>query len=186
MSGSGELTPITTISNSYLTISELETRLAGDPRSSAIALLAASDASQTWYLLRASKSIDQLPFIGVKYLDTQALQHPRKFIINPETDSPWGTALSIDAYGFAYDTAVPEVIKAATMEESVSLYSEYASTSVISESDLQAKGVESFTLGKLSMSFAPGSASQHGSMRSKYAYDMIVASGYVEMAPLIQ
>ena len=176
----------TAVANSYITtIEDFESRLTGDPRASAIALAAADSTTQTWYLQKATKNIDQFPFIGYKYLSTQTLEHPRKFIVNPETDSPWGIALSIDSYGYAYDSDVPESIKAATVEEAIGLYSSLTSAST-SEESLQAKGVASFSLGKLSMSFVPGSATKYGSLHSKDAYDILMSSGYAEMAPLIQ
>lgn len=177
----------TAVTSSYVeTIEDFETRLNGDPRSAAIALLAAESTVQTWYLQRATRNIDSLPFIGYKVESSQTLQHPRKFVLNPEQDSPWGITLSIDAYGYYYEGAVSEVIKVATVEEALALYSSLTSTSPISESSLQAAGVQNFSLGKLSMSFAPGSASRYGSLKSKEAYDMILESGYLDMCPLIQ
>lgn len=171
---------------SYITTTaDFEARLEDDPRASAIALRAAATATQEWYLVRATKNIDQMPFIGYKYASDQALQHPRKFITNPETDNPWGETLSIDAYGYHYDTAVPEAIKAATVEEAVALYSGIALSSEFDEAALQAAGVSSFSQGKLSVSFVPGSASRYGSLHSKEAYEILEASGYLELAPLI-
>ncbi|MCK9571119.1 hypothetical protein M0R72_19375 [Candidatus Pacearchaeota archaeon] len=177
----------TAVTSSYIeTIEDFETRLTGDLRAAAIALLAAESAVQTWYLQRATRSIDQLPFIGYKVESSQVLQHPRKFVLNPEQDSPWGITLSIDAYGYYYESAVNEVIKVACVEEALALYSSFTSTSPISESSLQAAGVQSFSLGKLSMQFSPGSASRYGNLKSKEAYDIIASSGYMEMCPLIQ
>jgi len=177
----------TAVSNSYIaTIEDFETRLTGDPRAAAIALLAADSAYQTWYLQKSTKNIDQLPFIGYKYLSTQALQFPRKFILDPEEDSPWGETLSVDLWGYHYQAEVPDEIEDACLEEAIALYSHYTSVSPISEVSLQAAGVQSFSLGKLSMTFAPGSASRYGPLRSKEAYDIISAAGYIEMAPLIQ
>lgn len=176
----------TAVASSYITtIEDFETRLTGDPRAAAIALLAAEAAVQTWYLQRATRNIDQLPFIGYKYLDTQELQHPRKYVADPEKISPWGKTLSEDMYGYVYDEAVPEVIQVATVEEALALYTDYTSTATVSESSLQAKGVASFSLGKLSMSFVPGSASRYGPLKSKDAYNMIKDSGYLELASLI-
>ena len=182
-------TPVASASlgnTSYITTTaDLETRIGDDPRTAAIALKAASTATQTWYLQRATRNIDQLPFIGYKYASDQALQHPRKFITNPETDNPWGETLSVDAYGYHYDSAVPEVVKAAAVEEAIALYDRY-SIAGVDESDLKAKGITSYSLGKLSFSFGAGSAHQYGSLQSKEAYDMLLESGYIELAPLIQ
>ncbi len=171
---------------SYITTTaDFESRLEDDPRASAVALRAAATATQEWYLVRATRNIDQMPFIGYKCASDQALQHPRKFITNPETDNPWGETLSIDAYGYYYDTAVPECIKQATVEEAIALYSALGGSSEFNEAALQAAGVSSFSLGKLSMSFVPGSGSRYGSLHSKEAYDLLLDSGYIELAPLI-
>ncbi len=179
--------PTTAVASSYITtIEDFEARLTADPRAAAIALLAADSTTQTWYLQRATRNIDSLPFIGYKVESAQTLEHPRKFVINPEQDSPWGISLSIDAYGYYYESAVSEVIKVATVEEALALYTLYTSTSPISEESLQAKGISGFSLGKLSMQFAPGAASRNGSLKSKDAYDMILQAGYIEMCPLIQ
>lgn len=176
------------VSVSYITtIADLETRLASDPRTSAIALLAASDVVQTWYLQRATRNIDQLPWIGYKYASDQTLQHPRKFITNPETDNPWGETLSEDAYGYHYDTAVPEVVKAATVEEAIALYDMYVThAGDQTRSRLQAQGVKSYSLGDLSESFGSSASTKPESMKSSDAYQMLLDSGYVELAPLIQ
>lgn len=172
---------------SYITTTaDFESRLEDDPRASAIALKAAATATQEWYLVRATRNIDQMPFIGYKCASDQDLQHPRKFIINPEVDNPWGETLSTDAYGYYYDTAVPECIKQATVEEAIALYSAVGGSSEVNEAALQAAGVSSFSLGKMSMSFVPGSASRYGSLHSKEAYEILEASGYLELAPLIQ
>jgi hypothetical protein len=177
-----------TVSNSYITtIADFEARLASDPRAAAIALLAASDAVQTWYLQRATRNIDQLPFIGYKYASTQVLQHPRKFITNPETDNPWGETLSEDAYGYHYDTAVPDAIKAATVEEAIALYDFYVThAGDQSRARLQAQGVKSYSLGDLSESLGPSISSKPEQMKSSEAYQMILDSGYIDLCPLIQ
>lgn len=171
---------------SYITTTaDFEDRLEDDPRTSAIALRAAATATQEWYLVRATKNIDQLPFVGVKSVSTQALEHPRKILVNPETESPWGDDIESDDYGYKADEAVPECVKAATVEEAIALYSAYGGSSEVNEAALQAAGVSSFSLGKLSMSFVPGSGSRYGSLHSKEAYDLLLDSGYIELAPLI-
>ena len=176
----------TAVASSYITtIEDFESRIGSDPRTAAIALKAADSTTQTWYLQRATQDLDSLPFIGYKYDYAQELEHPRKYVNDPEAIDPWGRSPNIDSYGYIYDSAVPEIIKKATVEEAIKLYELYTSTSPISESSLQAAGVQSFSLGKLSMSFAPGSASRYGSLKSKEAYDMIMQAGYIEMAPLI-
>lgn len=176
----------TSVANSYVeTIEDLETRLTGDPRSSAIALKDAESSVQTWYLQRATRNIDSLPFIGYKVESSQTLQHPRKFVINPEQDSPWGITLSIDAYGYFYENAVSEVIKVACVEEALSLYDFYNSSGDQTRRKLQEQGVKSFSMGDLSETFG-STVSQTGVLKSADAYQMIADSGYLEMAPLIQ
>lgn len=169
----------------YVTLAEFESYFSDDPRSAAIALMLLSDDAKTWYILRATKNIDTLPLIGYKSTSSQSLQFPRKFILDPEQDSPWGITLSIDAYGYHYESSVSDLVKNACCEEALALYSLYSSSSAVNESDLQQKGIQSFSLGKLSMTFAAGSASKYGSMKSKDAYDILSNAGYIENAPLI-
>ena len=162
----------TSVSDSYIsTIEDLESRLSGDPRSAAIALRAASSASQTWYLQKATTAIDALPFKGTTYYyldrtspssDEQDRQFPR--IINGQacdwddsTDSP----------------IVPEAVKKACMEEAISLYEFYASSGDQNRAKLQQQGVTSISIGDLSESYRAGSTRRLRGLKSEAAYDLL-------------
>ena len=162
---------MTDISDSYITtIADLEARLASDPRAAAIALLAASDAIQTWYCQKSTALIDSLPLKGSTYylIDQinpstgyQARQFPR--VIN-------GLVCNWD-----YDASaelVPEEVKKACLEEAISLYEAYVSSlGDAKRRKLQEQGVTSFSLGKLSESYAPGSTRKWKGLHSQEAYD---------------
>lgn len=162
------------VSDSYITtIADLETRLTSDPRPAAIALLAASDASQTWYLQKATLLIDALPLKGSTYYyidktspstDEQARQFPR--VIN----------------GYAYDwddststAIVPEDVKKATVEEAIALYDFYVSSPGDQKRrKLQNQGVKSFSIGKLSESYGSVSTSaKWKGLHSQESYDLM-------------
>jgi hypothetical protein len=164
----------TPVTNSYIAdIETLELMLASDPRSAAIALLVASDASQTWYLQKATSIIDNLPLKGSTYnyidksspsSDEQALMFPR--VIN----------------GYAYDwddststAIVPEDVKKACVEEAIALYDFYVSSPGDQKRrKLQNQGVKSFSIGKLSESYGNVSTSaKWKGLHSQEAYDLL-------------
>ena len=168
----------TAVSDSYITtIEDLETRLASDPRAAAIALLAADSTTQTWYLQRATKIIDNMPLKGSAYnyidksspgSDEQALMFPR--VIN----------------GYAYDwddetstAIVPEDVKKACVEEAIALYDFYVSSPGDQKRrKLQDHGVKSFSVGKLSESYGDVKVSARWKgMHSQEAYDLM--RGYI-------
>ena len=162
------------VSDSYITtIADLETRLTSDPRLAAIALLAASDASQTWYLQRATALIDALPLKGSTYYyidktspaaDEQARQFPRVInghAVDWDDDTP--TAI------------VPEDVKKATVEEAIALYDFYvASDDDQKRRKLQTQGVSSFSLGDLSENYGGiSAASKWKGLHSQESYDLM-------------
>ena len=164
----------TAVSDSYITtIEDLETRLTSDPRPAAIALLAADSTTQTWYLQRATKIIDNMPLKGSTYnyidktspsTDEQARMFPR--VIN----------------GYAYDwddststAIVPEDVKKACVEECIALYDFYVSSPGDQKRrKLQNQGVKSFSIGKLSESYGSVSTSAiWKGLHSQESYDLM-------------
>ena len=53
--------PSSSATASYVSIAELEAYIGADPRTAAIALKAAADATQLWYCQRATRIIDAIP-----------------------------------------------------------------------------------------------------------------------------
>jgi len=164
----------TSIASSYITtIQDLETRLASDPRAAAIALLAATDAAQTWYLQKATRIIDAMPLKGSSYYyidqtspttDYQELQFPR--VINGVAiDWDQGTSLPV----------VPENVKRACVEEAIALYDFH----VLSPGDqkrrkLQDQGVKSFNMDDLSESYSGISITKKfKGLHSQESYDLM-------------
>lgn len=159
------------VADSYiLTIADLETRLSSDPRPSAIGLLAASDATQTWYLQKATAIIDSLYLKGSTYYligtgaGYQARQFPR--IINGRVNN-W------DYVGNA--ELVPEEVMKATVEEAIALYDLHVSSPGDKKRrKLQDQGVKSFSLGKLSETYGNISTSaKWKGLHSQEAYDFM-------------
>jgi hypothetical protein len=160
----------TNVSNSYiLTIEDFEARLNGDPRTLAIALKAAASDVQTWYLQRATKSLDALPLKGQTYYeynpnttlesDEQALMFPR--VIDGKV-CDWDE--DIDG------PIVPAAVKNACVEEAIALYEFYSSSSDQKRRKLQSQGVQSFSIGKLSESYVPTAVNKFKGLRSEDAY----------------
>ena len=162
----------TSVSDSYIqTIEDLESRLSGDPRTAAIALAAAESTAQTWYLQKATTAIDALPLKGTTYYyldrtspssDEQERQFPR--VINGQA-CDWD-----DSTGLA---VVPESVKKACVEEAISLYEFHSSATEQKRETLQRQGVSSFSLGKLSESYKPGSTRRLKGLKSEAAYDLL-------------
>ena len=164
----------TAVSDSYIeTIEDLETRLTSDPRPAAIALLAADSTTQTWYLQKATKIIDNMPLKGSTYnyidksdpsSDEQALMFPR--VIN-DYAYDWDDATST--------AIVPEDVKKACAEEAIALYDFYISSPGDQKRrKLQDQGVKSFSVGELSESYGNMSTSaKWKGLHSQEAYDFM-------------
>jgi hypothetical protein len=160
------------VADSYITtIADLETRLTSDPRPAAIALAAASDATQTWYLQKATAIIDGLYLKGSTYylIDQinpatgyQSRQFPR--VIN-------GLVCNWDYTGNV--ELVPEEVMKATVEEAIALYDfNVSSPGDAKRRKLQDQGVKSFSLGKLSENYGNISTSaKWKGLHSQEAYD---------------
>ena len=175
----------TPVSDSYLETIEAADAIFAD-RLGAANWDVASDSDKTKALQMATKAIDSGTYTGLKYLSTQARQFPRKYPRDPEvTADPWGGVINYDSYGYIYEsTDVPDDVLLACALEALALIDYYSSssTSPIDEADLIAKGVKSFSLGKLSMSFGGSFALQSG-FRSKEAFDLL--DKYIECSVLI-
>jgi hypothetical protein len=161
------------VADSYiLTIADLETRLASDPRPSAIALLAASDAIQTWYLQKATAIIDSLYLKGSTYYPIDQLNPPTGYQARQFPRVINGRVYNWDYTGNA--ELVPEEVKKACLEEALALYDAYVSSPGDQKRrKLQEQGVTSFSLGKLSETYAPGAARKWKGLHSQEAYDFM-------------
>ena len=136
---------------------------------------ALSDANKTAYLVMATKAIDAIDFKGFKYLSTQDRAFPRKYLLGDYYESPWGLTLSIDAYGYAYESDVPDAVTEACCWEAKALAELYASTSRTSRKALQEQGVVSYSMGDLSETFGAGKASNasYVGLQSRDAFKLI-------------
>jgi hypothetical protein len=125
----------TTTNNSYIGSSaDLETMIGDDPRSAAIALKAASEASQAWYCQEATRRIDSMVLRGNKYDPDQALEFPR--IID-------GVVVGDEDQA----AVVPDLVKRACLEEAIAIIDRTSSTDKTERRSLQEQGVRSFSLG---------------------------------------
>jgi len=111
----------------YCTIEEASTYFAG--RLYADAWIRATDAEREMALKQATKEIDRQPLTGRKTADDQELAFPRY-----------------------PDEEVPEAVKEACCEVALALLERGNSQ----RRKLQQEGVQSFTLGNLSETYAPG------------------------------
>ena len=148
----------TPISNSYIeTIEAAESYFANDPR--AAAWLNLTDDQKAWYLARATKIIDALPLSGRKYMldGSQERQFPREYREGYDMNELTGIA------------EVPQAVLDACCEEALAIYLQGTS----GRRALQEQGVKSFSLGKLSETFADGAADKYHGLLSADAYRLI-------------
>ncbi len=173
----------TTFTNSYITTDALlETAIGADPRAAAIALKALAAASQEWYCQKATEALDKIAFQGLKKTSSQARQFPRKFVLDPEQENPWGETVTLDTYGYYAQAAVPAEVEKACVEEAIALYAFYADTDNTDRQSMRDQGVQSYSLGGVySESF--GAAPDYAGLKSKAAYELI--RDWIENAPNI-
>ena len=168
----------TAVSDSYVTtIEDFESRLTSDPRTAAIALLAADSTTQTWYLQKATAIIDNLPLKGstYDYIDKTSQDSDEQERMFPRVIK----GVAVDWDDGTSDAVVPEDVKKATVEEAIALYDFYVSTpSDQKRRKLQSQGVTSFSLGKLSESYGGVTASaKWKGLHSQESYDLM--RGYI-------
>lgn len=175
--------PDTPVTDSYFTTVEQADSILSK-RLGTASWTAASSGDKIKALQMATALIDSQNYAGLKYLSDQAHQFPRKYPYDPEVASdPWGGMINYDSYGYIYEsTDVPDDVLLACALEALALIDYHSSSNQIDESDLIAKGVKSFSLGKLSMSFG-GSASMQRGFHSREAFDIL--DKYVENSVLI-
>ena len=162
----------TPVSNSYITdIETLESMLASDPRPAAIALLAADSTTQTWYLQRATKIIDNMPLKGstYKYIDKSSPSSDEQSLMFPRIIN----GLACDWDDSTSEAIVPELVKAACVEEAIGLYEFYTSSSDQKRAKMQRQGVSSFSIGDLSESYKAGASRKLKGLKSEAAYDLL-------------
>jgi hypothetical protein len=157
----------------YVVYTAADTFWAEYPSTVTATWTALSTANKTAYLVMATKAIDALDFKGFKYLSTQERQFPRKYILDPNYQSPWGLTLSIDAYGYCYESSVPTVVTDACCWEAKALAEHYASSSSTSRKTLQDQGVKSFSIGDLSESFGGKSTAAASGLQSSEAFGLV-------------
>ena len=157
----------TPFTDSYIeTDAELEALIGADPRAAAIALKALAAASQEWYCQEATRRIDALPLRGTKYdIDVVAgvPDQPRAFPrIIDGTACDWNSSTSL--------AIVPSDVKRACVDEAIALYAHLTSGAATKRQELQAQGVKSYSIGKLSETFGGTSANRSYGILSQEAY----------------
>jgi hypothetical protein len=172
----------TTVSDSYLTTVELATALLSK-RLGLSTWTAALSADKVIALQQATAEIDALDFMGFKYLSTQARAFPRKYMLGPEYESPWGITLSIDAYGYCYESEVPDCVELACALEAHTLIKFYADSDNTDRQAMKDQGVQNYNLGGVYSETLKGSIFDKCGMYSKEAYNLI--SKYVDTSPLL-
>lgn len=159
-----------TLTGSYVDSIEAETYFEDDPR--AVAFI---DEDMDWYLKKATLAIDSLYLKGSTYYTIDQL--------NPGTgyqSRQFPRVVNGRVYNWDYTASselVPEEVKNAVFEEALALYDLYASAGNSKRRKLQEQGVTSFSLGKLSETYAPGAARKWKGLHSQEAYDFL--KGYI-------
>lgn len=150
-----------TLTGSYVDAAEAEAYFENNPN--AITFL--DSEYLEWYLQEATRHIDQLTLRGQKYdtdivagVAVQPLQFPR-WIDGVLLDYDHGTDLPI----------VPQKVIDACCWIALGLFSD---DSDISEKSLQEAGIQSFSRGKLSVTFVSGAANRYLGL-PKRGYDLL-------------
>ncbi len=126
--------------NSYVTMEEAEAYLA--TRFGGAVFAAADESDQEIALIQATRQIDRHRFHGRKNSVEQALEFPRAYpYTEPVTPSE-----------------VPRKVKDACCEQALHLVAHKDAGGAGKRQQLQAEGVQSFSVGDLSETFAPGLA----------------------------
>jgi hypothetical protein len=174
MSGSGTLTPIAASTDSYVSVASAGAYFSGDPRATAFLALVSGMA---WYLTRATKTIDAMPFAGLTYYiynrnttidaDEQALAFPR-VIDGKVHDWDEDTGLPI----------VPQNVKDACCEEAIALYKFFADSDNTDRQAMKEQGVQIYNLGGVySETLAASNPEKHNGLLSSEAYRLM--KGYL-------
>lgn len=144
---------LTVDTDSYISLADAETYisenyLSTETKRVAWALL--TDTNKEILLRRAARLIDRQPLVGLKAVDSQAMEFPRAIytdykrrdlpIITTHFDSDWYV-----------QTETPDAVKYAQVEIAIT-----ATQAAPKRVELQQQGVKSFSLGKLSESYGAG------------------------------
>lgn len=157
---------LTVGTQSYVTLAEAEEYIATHVLSSGEAVLhwiGLDDSDKEILLRNACEAIDALPLVGRKLYCDQLLQFPRW---------PWFRSSS---------DPIPQRIKAAQIE--LALWA--SDTGALAESEhragLQRQGVQSFSLGDLSESYAAGGANKAAPLvcpKASQLLDLYISGGF--------
>lgn len=149
--------------NSYVGLTEANAYLAAGAHLQAAAWTALDDTQKAAALITATRQIDRLRFWGCKYSELQALQFPREYC-------NWKF------------NEIPKELREAVMEQAVSLAPNIATGGQSTRERLQSQGVESYSIGDLSETFATSRTDQAvtSSAESKLCQDArILLAGFI-------
>lgn len=161
---------LTVGTNTYISLADAETYVSN--RLGATTWDAATDANKEKALIMATKAVDRLNLYGVKKTTSQALQFPRCY---PKLHSTYikdvNSTPEINEL-WTCESSTPQAVLDAVVEESMKLVDDYASGSdANTRRQLQADGVKSFTLSKLSETY--GNTGSSVSLRSREAQELL-------------
>lgn len=144
--------------NSYLDVAAANAYFSD--RLGAEAWGALTDAQKAQALVTATRRLDRLPYLGAKASPTQPLAFPRCYppASLPLISHPNSFDDLLYGAGWYCEPDVPQAVKDATCEEALALVSAGKSQRL----ELQAQGVKSFSLGRLSEAFGPAPKGLNG------------------------
>lgn len=175
------------ITDSYILTNEIgQAYFANDPRASAIAFLALTNDQQGWFFKAATKAIDRINWQGLKLLNTQARQFPRKFYFSPDEIFPWGWVnVLVDPYGYGYVSAdMPQYVLDACCEEALTLYDEATDMDLNLRRKLQNSGVSGVGFRGRNESYVAGGRNMNKTGLRSYEADKLLID-YLDEAPFI-
>lgn len=148
---------ITVGTNSYISVTDATSYF--DERLYSTSWSSADAGDQSKALIMATKKIDRLKIRGVKADVDQTLEFPRALYANGETfEAPIVGMRHHYGPGWVAETEVSQDVLDAACEEAIALLA--GGSKANQRATLQAEGVKSFSIGKLSETFRTGVSSE--------------------------
>lgn len=149
--------------NSYVDVAEANAYFAAGVHLGSATWAGLTNDNKSAALITATRQLDRLRFWGCKYSELQALQFPRDYC----------------AWKF---NQIPKELKEACLEQALSLAPNIAAGGQGTRERLQAQGVESYSIGDLTETFASSRTdlAATGSAESKLCQDArILLTGFI-------
>lgn len=168
---------ITVGTNSYISVADATTYFSERLYSTAWTGAAADDMAKA--LIMATRKIDRQKIRGIKAVDTQTLEFPRALYSYQDIDPQPIVGAHFDyGPGWVVEKEVSQDVLDSVCEEAMALLA--GGSTANQRAELQAQGVKSFSIGKLSETFRTGvNAERLLSLEAKQLLQRYLSGGAV-------